>query len=418
MSNEGRLKLLIQNRVTLKNHVKNFDDFLERYNAQTDFGELQMRMQNINRVFSNFDNINDEIAILQPDIDHSIERDNIQEEFFKITSKAFDLISTHAMPQIAQQFASSHTNANELNQSFSSNSNTLTTQRRKIKLPQTSLPSFSGKYEEWISFKNAFSTLIHENDELTNIEKLQYLRSALKDEALRKINVLPINDANYAKAWTLLERSYEDVRMLISRHLSLLLHLPSQEKENARGLMTLADDSQQHMQMLSTMGLNISPEIVVQIIEDRLHRSTLEKWEETLKRGEYPKLEDLIDFLYRTAGRLSKRKSETDKNNESNNKNHPTKQLRIQAKGHAFISKTKKCPHCEESHFVWRCEKFLALNVPERIKVIKNAKLCFNCLNSHLGKKCKFGTCPKCTKRHNSLLHPETETDKTNTNTA
>ena len=64
--------------------------------------------------------------------------------------------------------------------------------------------------------------------------------------------------------------------------------------------MILADESQQQVQSFATIGIEISPEIVVQIIEDKLHKNTLEKWEETLDRGEFPKLEDLIKF--QTAG--------------------------------------------------------------------------------------------------------------------
>ena len=56
--------------------------------------------------------------------------------------------------------------------------------RHKLKLPQASLPSFTGKMEEWLSFKDSFLTIIHERDDITNCEKLQYLKSILKDEAL------------------------------------------------------------------------------------------------------------------------------------------------------------------------------------------------------------------------------------------
>ena len=407
---EVRLQLLMQKRITVKNHLIKFEEFLDNYNAESEFSELQIRLQTIYRIFSNFDDFNDEIVVLDPEVDHSREREDMQRDFFKLTSKAHSLIPDF-------QFAPPAGNRNDLNQSFSTNSNHSENQvfRRKIKLPTASLPTFSGKYEEWISFKQSFSTLIHDNEELNEVEKLHYLRSALKDEALRKIQVLAITEENYLRAWSLLVKSYEDTRMLISRHLSLLLRLPTQEKEYAKGLMILADESQQHVQSLATIGIEITPEIVVQIIEDKLHKNTLEKWEETLKRGEYPKLEDLIDFLYQTAGRLSKRKSDSER--DSNNKSHPSKQPKLQAKGHAFIIKTKKCPHCSESHYIWRCETFRKLSVTDRIKAVKSMKLCTNCLSSHLGKPCKFGVCPKCNKRHNSLLHLDTETSNTEKST-
>ncbi|XP_012060384.1 PREDICTED: uncharacterized protein LOC105623606 [Atta cephalotes] len=45
--------------------------------------------------------------------------------------------------------------------------------------------------------------------------------------------------------------------------------------------------------------------------------------------------------------------------------------------------------------------------VEEKFKVVKNAHLCINCLRStaHQAKLCNSGTCRKCSKKHNTLLH-------------
>ncbi|GBN18449.1 hypothetical protein AVEN_36532-1 [Araneus ventricosus] len=53
----------------------------------------------------------------------------------------------------------------------------------KIKLPKIPLPIFHGKYEEWSSFGNQFMNLIANNDDLSDSEKLYYLRSSLKGGA-------------------------------------------------------------------------------------------------------------------------------------------------------------------------------------------------------------------------------------------
>ena len=67
---------------------------------------------------------------------------------------------------------------------------------------------------------------------MANVEKLQYLKSALKDKALRKIQVFAITEENYQRAWDLLRKSYGDKRTLISGHLSLLLRVPIEENES------------------------------------------------------------------------------------------------------------------------------------------------------------------------------------------
>ena len=105
----------------------------------------------------------------------------------------------------------------------------------------------------------------------------------------------------------LLEKTYSDERLIVGRHLTLLLHLPVQVKETAEGLRQLADETQQHIESLKTLRVDVTKQIIVQLLEEKLHRTTAEKWEETLERGVFPKLEKMLEFLYETVSRLSKR---------------------------------------------------------------------------------------------------------------
>lgn len=56
-------------------------------------------------------------------------------------------------------------------------------QQLDIKLPTLKLPELKGEYNEWLLFKDAY-TMIHDNTSISAIQKFQYLRSALKGEAL------------------------------------------------------------------------------------------------------------------------------------------------------------------------------------------------------------------------------------------
>ncbi|UYV82748.1 hypothetical protein LAZ67_22000720 [Cordylochernes scorpioides] len=68
-------------------------------------------------------------------------------------------------------------------------------------LPKIKLPIFDGKIENWISFSNIFKTTIIDNSQLTNIVKLQYLKTCLKRKALVLINHIPITKNNFVLAW-------------------------------------------------------------------------------------------------------------------------------------------------------------------------------------------------------------------------
>lgn len=52
----------------------------------------------------------------------------------------------------------------------------------EIKLPQINIPTFSGKYEEWQTFYDLFTSLIHKNTKLSPVHKLHYLKCNLTGE--------------------------------------------------------------------------------------------------------------------------------------------------------------------------------------------------------------------------------------------
>ncbi len=68
-----------------------------------------------------------------------------------------------------------------------------------------------------------------------------------------------------------------------------------------------------------------------------------------------------------------------------------------------------KCSICEERHSLLRCPTFIGYDVDKRNKVIREKRLCINCLaEGHGCKSCpsKF-TCKTCHLKHHSLLHKD-----------
>ena len=243
--------------------------------------------------------------------------------------------------------------------------------------------------------------------DLSDIDKLHYLKSALIGDAASKIRIFAIDGINYTKAWEVLIRAYEVKRVLISRHISLLLNLPVIEKESTNGLCKLADDAQQHAASLSALGVNVGSEIIVHILETKLPKNTLEKWEAALERDEFPQVEQMYEFLYKSAVCASKR--ERAKAAEAgNSKDEPSiKRKNSSHSNRAFLLNTSRnCLICKnQRHPLYACDKFKELSVQKRIDTVKGAKICYNCLRSHKGVACKFSSCTICQRRHNTLLH-------------
>ena len=53
----------------------------------------------------------------------------------------------------------------------------------KPKLPKLSLPKFTGDVKKWHAFWDLFESLIHKNEEMSPIDKFNYLNTLLEDEA-------------------------------------------------------------------------------------------------------------------------------------------------------------------------------------------------------------------------------------------
>ncbi|KAL0111278.1 hypothetical protein PUN28_012882 [Cardiocondyla obscurior] len=396
-----RVKFILQKRTALKSQITGLANLFEKGTA--DNTALKLRLNRLTVLYNAFEEYNDELAILDPDDVHQTEFSQIQERFYSLASKIENFLNTTGL---ANASTSSVSSGNP------SDNSVPTANKRRMKLPDAPLPTFNGKYENWLSFKNAFHDRIGSQADLSDIDKLHYLKSALTDDAASKINVLSVDGINYAKAWSLLERSYEVKRILISRHLSKILNLPILERESTSGLTKLADDTQQHLASLSALGVSVGSEMVVHILETKLPKHTIDKWEIGLERDEVPTLDQLYEFLYKTAVSASKRERAKSSDSERNKSEPPIKRRKFQSANQAFVANTTpNCAACKiKRHPIYLCDAFKKLTVQKRIDLVKKARLCYICLRSHNNKPCKFMNCTICNKRHNSLLHIENYT--------
>ena len=75
----------------------------------------------------------------------------------------------------------------------------------------------------------------------------------------------------------------------------------------------------------------------------------------------------------------------------------------------------RRCPACDaDSHVIWHCELFCKMSVSERKGLVKQKRLCFNCLGlGHMVSQCRSkARCKTCQQSHHSLLHLDSETKK------
>ena len=78
----------------------------------------------------------------------------------------------------------------------------------KVRLPKLTIKPFSGNVTTWTTFWDSYRSTIHENVELSDIEKFTYLRSLLTHGAADAISGLTLTAPNYKEAIQILSKRY------------------------------------------------------------------------------------------------------------------------------------------------------------------------------------------------------------------
>lgn len=173
-----------------------------------------------------------------------------------------------------------------------------------VRLPKLNLPTFSGKYDDWFPFFDAFNSIIHSNASLNNLQRLQYLRASLAGEASDIVSSLEISfgdssDLNYEIAWTLLKERYDNKRVIVHTYVKTIMELPSMNKENVSELRQIADGASKHIHALRALNRPTAhwDDLLVYVLSAKLDALTLREWQTSLTGSEISTFKQLADFI-------------------------------------------------------------------------------------------------------------------------
>ena len=155
---------------------------------------------------------------------------------------------------------------------------------RVAKLPRIPLPTFSGKYEDWASFSDLFTALVHDIPRLSDATKLQYLKLCLKDSAADLIKDVTTTNANYASTWKALNDRYHNPRLIIYKLLTAFNEIPHMKSESASGMRAFVDEVQRIIRALTNFKIPVQHWDIKLIFEltDRLDSESRRLWEAEL----------------------------------------------------------------------------------------------------------------------------------------
>ncbi|XP_053691586.1 uncharacterized protein LOC128740101 [Sabethes cyaneus] len=291
---------------------------------------------------------------------------------------------------------------NAANQEASASEQAVKSAFSRVKLPEIKLPTFGGRIREWVTFRDMFLSLIHRNVQLNEIDKFTYLRSSLVGEALQEIGTIEISAANYKIAWDLLQKRFENKKLIVEAHLDALFAVEPMKREGHDALNHLISEYDRNLQMLEKVGEDVSSwsTILVHMVCCRLDLTTLRNWESNHSSKEVPTYKELIEFLRNHCGVLQSivpATAQLEARRPRNTVSHV--QTSTQSSG--------RCPFCGDTmHSAYRCQRFLKMKVAERYDKVKRCGLCLNCFSSsHLVRFYTKGFCHHCKQKHHTLLH-------------
>ncbi|XP_055591537.1 uncharacterized protein LOC129743524 [Uranotaenia lowii] len=398
------LRRLIKKERILWNLLESLDDFLEEYEAVQDQGSLPPRLAKLDEAYNTFCELRVQIGTLYEDID--LENEDADDEARAITKETRRKENAKVFKEFVNRYFS-------LKQQLMLKMEFIPAQPSHriavsdsvlpshTKYPELTLPTFSGNLPDWINFRDNFRSLIHDNALLNPMDKFNYLRTSLRDDALLQINQIQVSAINYNLAWSVLESKYENHKLIAQEHMKALLAAPAMQIESFEGLNALLTTFKTNLQQLEKLGQRTSDwsTLLAFMLSQKLDTKTYRLWETHHASKDVPSFEAMVEFLENLCSILQSTASRNIFENQWNS--------RVPI-SHSMMSVSSLCPICRKGpHMAEYCSSFSKMRVIDRRVLVRRLGLCFNCLESdHFVGDCSRSSCSKCGQRHHYHLHP------------
>ena len=282
-------------------------------------------------------------------------------------------------------------------------------------LKRVPIPIFSGDKRTYASWKAAFYSCVDAAN-VTPEYKLLQLRSYLRGEALKSIELFGHSSEAYEASKRQLERKFGGERRQIAIRLEELDQFKPIRPGFPKDVEKLADLLEVVVVTMKDAGRQeeLGDGTLYMKIQKKLTEEMLTRYRRwSYEMQEPDSVEALKKWLLRESD-YQNQAAETlrglsDRSSRGLNPDRPPLRNRSENSYLAQTTTTTRCVMCAEPHPVWKCPSFACLSVDERWEVAKSEKLCFCCLSAtHRSKDClRAQVCgiDNCKKNHDRLLH-------------
>ncbi len=270
----------------------------------------------------------------------------------------------------------------------------------------------------WKTFWEQFNIAVHDRSNLTDSEKLAYLRHALKAGLAKSvIESLSRSGEHYVEAITCLLSQYDRPHLIHQAHVHKILEIPNLKDGSGKELRRLHDTALQHLRALKGIGHEPSGPFITSMLELKLDVNTMFEWQwHSQSSTDVPHYTELLEFVNLRAQASEAAVPDTARKplkiDPPSGKKSFTPVKPVASFTASADTSLGNCVACKsERHPLFVCSRFKALSHADKSYALLKTKNghCINCLcPGHFIKNCKsLHRCRMCQKPHHTLLHIE-----------
>ncbi|XP_055910470.1 uncharacterized protein LOC129944834 [Eupeodes corollae] len=422
------MEALKRQRAALKGQITRISTYCD--SSATSLAESTLRQAKLEQYMQSYERIQNEIEAvveeehLEGETQYRVEFENT---FFSVHTKLTELLQTQRssdsrfeeendIGKALKSLMENQCALNDVVKSLSESSRrsiTINTNETIARLPDLKVPEFNGKFDEWVRFRDLFTSLIASKEKLTGVEKLEYLQTWLKGDALSIIKHLTPSNDNFNVAWNLVKACYDKPQFIMVAHLDNIFDQPCLKAGSLSEIKRLFTVTSENINALRALKLPVDAwdVLMVYFLSKKLDSGNRMLWIRFIKNKSDSTLSDFNRFL-------GERINELESLNLSNiGHSNAYKSVSKDVGKRVMNATVPSCPKCKHKHFLYMCPQFRDLAIPARFEFVKSNNLCPNCIRTkHNLNECKFSHCKMCGLKHNTMLHYESHSQSNSNN--
>ncbi|XP_072168946.1 uncharacterized protein [Diadema setosum] len=293
-----------------------------------------------------------------------------------------------------------------------------------MSMPKPEMTKFDGNPLDYCGFMNKFEATI-ECKPVDNKVKLMYLIQFCVGKARESIeNCTFLGSEGYQRARQILHDQFGQSFQVTTAHMKKVLNRQQIRPNDGNALWDLARAMRRCEMVLSHMGYRADMDSsgnllqIQQLMPVYMQTEWAKRAHNMMKRGITPTFNMMADYVEECAqlannmfGRnIGSGKGTTQRDHKTGTTRRTALSTQAQPQGQRLQT---KCPCCSQMHNLDVCKQFKQKSRDERLRTVRDAKLCDNCFKPfHFATNCKQKSNCKvdgCKWRHHTLLHRHTE---------